>query len=291
MNRRCFIKTGLIYVPTLFCAGAHGAVRLGNLEPEVGDWIRRVRVNAGAVTGKSVAASDRAMKLVKSAGHRSKILRWNLYCGIGISACKVPLINTKGTTTEGDNGTPLGPFGDADYSEPIGLTGTGTGGPSGKAFDTGFTPSTDWSDDNNCSMGVYMRSETSATDAQMGASSGNVDYLLISYGGTLTYGGMHGTDSQQSFADTNGLGHYMVARRASNSLVVYKNGTSQVSTATPTGNRATSTILVHAYNALNPAYSGRIIAGYEICAGLTAAEVLSHYYAVQTAQTILGRQV
>ncbi len=105
---------------------------------------------------------------------------------------------------------------------------------------------------------------------------------------------MHAVAAQITFADTTGLGHYMASRTASNSLVFYKNGVSQVSTASPGGARVTpSAIVIHAFNAnaVLSSYSARVLGGYDICNGLTAAEVVEHYNAVQRAQTILGRQV
>ncbi len=293
MNRRKFIKTasGLL-VPISLIASSHipfgfynYSTSSSSIDPEVLDWAARVTANGGTYNSDSLLAQDLGIKIIKAAGQRSLVLRWNLYCGLDLIACRTPLIIDKGSSIDGNNG--FVPFVESDYSQSTGLVKA----TASANLDTGFTCNTDWTSDNDCAMGAYVRTNSSDTGAIMGSASGNVTYLLPSYGGTTTYASMHSTGTQQSFADTNGLGHYMVVRRASNDFKIYKNGISQVSFTTPDGNRPANTIVVHAYNALAPAYSNRIVAGYDICLGMTAAETLVHYNAIQAVQTFLGRNV
>ncbi len=301
MDRRRFIYCGAsglmvpsilnAIVPIPFSFFKQSVSSGASTDSEVLDWAARVTANGGTYDDTSITAQDTAIKIIKAAGQRSLLLRWNLYCGTNLAACRTPLIIDKGSSIDSNNGFPSTAFQESDYSQATGLTATGIAGGTGKYLGTGFTPNVDWSDDNNCSMGAYLRTTNSDSDVVMGASSSNVDYLLVSYGGSTTYGSLHGTGSQQSFADTNGLGHYMVVRRASNDLKVYKNGVSQVSTTTPDGNRTSVELLVHCYNALAPAFSKRTIGGYELCAGMTSGEAAVQYNAVQAAQTIMSRQV
>src|SRR6266853_811052 len=284
MNRRRFIKTGLIFVPTIFSAGVHGAVRLGTLEPEVNSWMGRVVTNAGHYSSLSIVAQDTAMKMVKSSGHLPKVPRWSLYCGSDQLACMTPLVNTLGSSVD----TQAGTAGGWTYTEATGLTGNGTN----NYVSTGFIPATHWSSVNDCCMGVYVRTKQTTTDAVMGCSQGtDTFYLLPCYGGTTSYAAMCNVTNQVSFADSAGLGHYLCSRPASNSHVFYKNGISQASTTTPGGSLVASwNILLHAFAAagIPAAWSARTLGGYEICNGLTAAQVVGHYNAVQRAQTILG---
>lgn len=287
MNRRSFIKSGLLFIPTIYSAGVHGSVHLSNLDPEVADWRTRVRTNLGNYSGLSIVAQDTAMKMVKASGHRSKVMRWNLYCGLDQLACVVPLVTGNAQALDVRTGT----AGGWTYTEATGLVGNGTD----NYLTTGFVPDNYWTSVDSCCFGAYVRTKLLTTDAIMGSNDGtNVDYLLVCYGGTISYVSIHSPATQISFADTAGLGHYMGSRNASNSLVLYKNGVSSASTATPGGARVTNWgFLVHAYNVngLAGAWSARIIGEYEICTGLTAAEVLGHYSAVHRAMTILGRNV
>lgn len=283
ISRRRFVKTGLIFVPTIFSTRLHGSIQLAALEHETYGWMGRVVTNTGHYTSLSVMAVDSALKIARP--HFSKILRWNLYCGSDQPACMTPVVNT-GNTVDAQAGV----SGGWTYSQATGLTGDG----STDYVTTGFVPATHWSSDNSCSMGVYVRTKLTTTDAAMGCTNGaNVDYMLVAYSGNNSSGCLHGACA--TFVDgTNGLGHYMASRSASNSLVLYKNGVAQNTQAIPTGTRvATNGVFIHAFNVNGTAssFSARVFGGYDICTGLTAAEVVEHYNAVQRAQTILGRQV
>ncbi len=263
-------------------------------DAEVLDWVSRVVGNGGTVSASTQASACTFMAALNTASIRSKILRLNLYAGDQLAACLVPFIKDKGSTLDAIVVAGTGSGVTPTYTEATGLVMVGNlAGVNGKIIDTGFVGNTDWSSDDNAGMGVYMRTKLTTTDVCMGdAGGGNVTYLLPSYGGTTTYGAMYGVATQQNFADTNGLGHYMVVRRASNDMSLFRNGASQVTTTTPGGNRPSGgSMWVHAYNAANPTCSGRLFAGYQITAGLTASEVLALYNAVQAFQTSLSRNV
>ena len=290
LSRRSFVKTGLLFVPTIFSGGIHGAVRLSALEPEVNAWMGRVVTNGGHYTSLAVVASDTAVKMARSI--RSKILRWNLYCGSDLLCCAAPVINDSGSTVD-----TLTNFVSGDYSQATGLVGNGTT----KTVSTGFIPVTHWTSDNDCCMGVYLLSKTSAADYVIGAinGAGHACYMSIAYVGTTNYGSMFsiaGGSDYATGADSAGLGHYMTCRNASNSLVIYKNGVSQYSTATPAGTRPTDltfNIIVHAalVAGVVSAASNRAFGGYNICKGFSASDAVVFFNAVQRANTILARQV
>lgn len=286
MTRRSFIKSGLIWTPVIFSAGLHGSVRLASIEPEVNGWMGRLTALGIAYTSLSVVASDAAMKIARPI--RSKLLRWNLYCGPGLTSCAVPLLNVGGATDT------FSSFVAGDYSEATGLVGNLTS----KFNSTGFAPDPHWASVDDCSIGVYLRTKTSAADTLIGATSGAsaAVYMSIAYLGTTNYGSMFSIANASHYAtgaDSAGLGHYLVSRTASNSLVLYKNGVLQYSTATPAGTRPLEVFYVHCQNATGVAgaFSDRAYGGYEISKGLTAADAVVFYTAIQRANTILGRQV
>ncbi len=290
ISRRRFIycaATGLMVpyvrasnpVPLAFWKPASSA---SSCDAEVADWVSRVVGNGGTVSASTQAAACTYAAALSAASIRTKVLRRNHYAGDQLAACFVPYIKDKGSAIETNEN-----FVGGDYSEAVGLLGDGIN----KDIITGFTPSTDWSSDNDCGMGVYVRTKTTANDCQMGCADGSrQDYLLVAYGGTTDYTTMHDPAQQPSFADSAGLGHYFVSRTASNSLVMYKNGVSVASTATPgAATRCTNAMFVHAFS--GGAQSNRVLAGYEITKGLNATEVLALYNATQAFQTSLGRNV
>lgn len=291
-SRRLWLKRVGIYVPTIFSAGVWGGVRLGNLEPEVGSWIKRVKLNAGSYTSLGVVANDVQMKMVKAAGLRSAILRWNTYTGNDLASFGTPLVNDHGATVDTLAGTASGwTFGDS-----TGLTGNGTDNHLG----TSFLVDSDWTSDDDCTMGVYLRTKTATQDFIIGNINGSTHatYLNIAYNGTDNYASMHSVAAGGQYAtgaDSDGTGHYLCVRNASNSLVLYRNGTSQYSTATPAGTRNVTLpgLLVH--SALVAGVVGqrstRTYGGYQLCTGMSAAQALAFYNIIQRGQTILGRQV
>ena len=295
MNRRRFIKSGLIFVPTIFSAGVHGAVHLAALELDVPLWMQRVTANGGHYTSLSVVANDTVVKMARPI--YSKLLRVNTYTGGDLAACVIPLVNVG--LAMGDTKDTAQNFVSGDYSESTGLTGDG----SSKYMSTGFVPITHWTSDNDCSYGAYLRTNTSDAGWILGinlaSGATNEPRMVISLSGTLNAASLFSTvgGSDQTVAtDTNGLGHYLASRTASNSLILYRNGSNQASTTTPTGSRGSDVnvgFFVHARN--NQAFpnfcSNRAFGGYHFCKGLSASEVAILYSAIQAGQRVLGRQV
>jgi len=291
-SRRHWIKTAAGLVLPAWAAGGATIIIPGPRYNSFGaaynaqtlDWVARVISNGGTVSTGTKDAADALVVAVN--GFRSKLLRFNLYAGTGLDACRTPLINDNGSTSD-----TLANFVSGDYSEATGLTGNG----STKYNSTGFQASTDWASVDSCCCGAYVRTHTSTTDAIMGASGGSssTDYLLVSYGGTTTYASCHSDAAQISYSDSNGLGHYAYSRESSSSLILYKNAVSKATTATPGGSTAAQSIFVHAFLAsgVASAHSSRTIAGYYIATGLTPSEMTTFDTAWQAFQTTLGRNV
>ncbi|MES2367082.1 MAG: hypothetical protein V4563_14495 [Pseudomonadota bacterium] len=288
ITRRSFIRTGLIFVPTVFSAGLHGAVRYGNMDPKVGDWIGRVRTAGGTATGLSVVANDQFMKIATAGGLRSTLYRVNTYTGLDLTTCLVPLINTYGGTTDSN-----GFFVAGDYSESTGLTGDG----STNYLNTGLVM-TSLPDVNSGSMCAYIRTNSQESKLTMGVGAGGsasaIGYLYIRDVGDLIKG-VWFNELGASTTGTDSRGLFQISRTASNAIALYRNGSS-IATDTGSAGSFTPTIdlYIHAWNNVlfgARDYTARTLAGYGVNSGHTATQALAYYNAWQRLQTILGRQV
>ncbi len=288
LTRRSFIRTGLIFVPTVFSAGLHGAVRYGNMDPKVGDWIKRVRTAGGTATGLSVVANDQFMKIATAGGLRDTLYRVNTYTGLDLTACFQPLVNTKGAASDADAGNP---FVAGSYSESTGLTGNGTD----QSLSTGLVM-TSLPDVNSGSMCAYIRTNSQESKLTMGVGAGGADigYLYIRDTGDLMKG-VWFLELGASTTGTDSRGLFQISRTASNAIALYRNGASIATGAGGAGSfTASFPLLVHAwYNiSLGPRdFTARTLAGYGVTSGHTATQALAYYAAWQRLQTILGRQV
>ncbi len=242
----------------------------------------RVVTNAGHYTSLSIVANDTMMKMARPI--RSSILRWNTYTGGDLLACFAPLIKDVGNAAEVNNG-----FVSSDYTESTGLTDDGTKwlGPQFNMTDIGT--------DNSCHIGIYLRTRTGAVGGSLGTYDGT-NYDVYSYQtGTTGYCGLHTATTGLIAYVGSAIGHQITSRIASNDFQLYKNGVSVASNATPGGTRVGGVypFLVHAYNNIGVAAVKQIgaSAGYHVGTGLTAAQTVIFYNAVQRGQTILGRQV
>jgi len=179
---------------------------------------------------------------------------------------------------------------------------------------TGMTPSNAFANTNlvprsnlismNNHLGYYSRTNTT-----FGYDNGAIDDLSGAVGQQLITTFNHTANVTKAWsqcldansangAETNTLGLIIGSRTTSTSLKLYRN-----STLKGTNNTATSILLPNiimtlgALNYRNPSGIYTIYYGNKECAfasigdGLTDAEALSFYNAVQTYQTTLGRQV
>lgn len=149
---------------------------------------------------------------------------------------------------------------------------------------------------NNTHLSYYSRTDintAAACEIGCGTSDTQGSYLLTR-NSNLTYIKINsGITTPSSYSDTNSLGLYLASRLNSTNQVGYKNGISKLN------NNANSNLLTNlnvslaSYNrgGTNVYPSTKQCAFASIGDGLTDAEVLSFYNAVQTFQTTLGRQV
>jgi hypothetical protein len=159
---------------------------------------------------------------------------------------------------------------------------------------------------NNSHISVYLRTNTdnNATDMgiqdDMGAGITVSSYYIITRLSNTLYGTIQTTDENRIIgANTDSRGFYITSRTTSTSLKQYKNSSIfGTNTNTSTGTRARYSMPLGAVRYINDAgsntyssYSTREQAFASIGDGLTDAEALSFYNAVQTYQTTLGRQV
>jgi hypothetical protein len=155
---------------------------------------------------------------------------------------------------------------------------------------------------NSSHISFYSRTNIDALSIDMGAanllggaSGGTILYTRSSnflYGVIDLYATITGDYIQA--ANTDSRGFYSLSRTASNLSKSYKNG-NFLSSKTNTGNRSTKSIVLSALNKDSPdqitSFSNRQCAFASIGDGLTDAEALAFYNAVQTFNTTLGRQV
>lgn len=167
--------------------------------------------------------------------------------------------------------------------------------------DTFFIPSVNGTL-NSSHVSFYSRTNSDTANLDMGAnnllggSSGATMLYTrsanINYGVIDLYPATAGDYIQA--ANTDSRGFYSLSRTASNLSKSYKNG-NVLSTKTNTGNRTTKSIVLCALNKDNPnqiiGFSNRECAFASIGDGLTDAEALAYYNAVNAFQVSLARNV
>jgi len=222
------VKTGLIYVPTIFaCQG--GIARLGNLEPEVGGvWMPRVRALSGNYTSASIVCNDWMIKALKSNDLRSSIVRLNTFTGIGINAIRAAVISDLRANTNDDQLT----FVDANFSEAVGLTGTGT-----KIMFSGVKQSDLYAIDStnhSFTYGAYVCTSTNQSGFSMGVYNGSdYCYLYVSNVAGRTTFSTGISANQIDVADSAGTGFYCGSYNTTTDAKIYKRGAQFGTSATP----------------------------------------------------------
>jgi len=158
---------------------------------------------------------------------------------------------------------------------------------------TNFIPSVNSSGINNFHSSFYSRTNVNLTQVEMGCGQNDAQGTLLEIRtANLTYIRINAA-ATSSFADTDSLGFYLQSRLLSNEQKGYKNNVLKITGAISVNSYPTQLFFIGAYNsANNPVYySTKQCAFASIGDGLTDAEALSFYNAVQTFNTTLGRQV
>ena len=172
-----------------------------------------------------------------------------------------------------------------------GVNGVQFGGVNGWG-DTYLTPSTTLTLSNG-SLSYYSRTNSNNLGAEMGARIANSDTSLGVYGATPLIGRINTFADNASLTITDTLGFYQITRTGGSTQKVFKNTASSLGSITTSTAAITQPIYLGCLNNNGVAafYSNRQCAFASIGEGLTDAESLNFYTAVQAFQTTLGRQV
>lgn len=145
---------------------------------------------------------------------------------------------------------------------------------------------------NNIHGSIYSRTDVNALYCDFGANTGtNAFDLLIRYTGNSLIYVNSVTNSQVSRA--NSLGFYQINRVVNTTQKLFANGTAIINAANASTTPSAFNISIGAENLAGTyySYSAREYSFASFGDGLTDAEALALYNAVQTFNTTLGRQV
>ena len=174
---------------------------------------------------------------------------------------------------------------DANGITPNGTTGYG---------DTKLNGSTQ-SLNNNSHTSVYSRTNTQGDNMDIGCYDGASAFWGIKpweVSGNLFVGTYRFTsDGFIQVANTTSLGFYLESRVSSGAAEAYKNGASVGTTTTTTQAIPNANVAIGARGGSVASFSDHNIAFASIGTGLSAAEGLALYNAVQAYQTALGRNI
>ena len=148
------------------------------------------------------------------------------------------------------------------------------------------------SQQNSASLSFYSRTNSDAVVHEFGAGLGPISYMLLRFG-NLFYGLVNsGTDN--TVANTNSTGHYLVTRTASNVIKFFKNGGLTLNATTASTGNPTVNMVISAWRQAPGTlvrYSNRECAFATLGTGLNDTESANLYTAIQAFNTTLGRQV
>ena len=190
LNRRKFIKTGLIFIPTWYhTRGLGGSVSLSSLDNEVYNWMNRIRSGGSNYTSTSVVGQDYGMKRLRDFGLRSSILRLNWFCGLNATAALIPLIidsgNTVDVTLKNAAGVPGSPS-DWTYNE-TGSSGGLKALTANTFIDSSFA-SNNYTSIDNVGISIYVRDTTVEESFLAGSNTfGDASQFYLCAGYTITF--------------------------------------------------------------------------------------------------------
>jgi hypothetical protein len=230
-------------------------------------------------------ATDTLVTDLKTAGVFTKMKAIYPMVGGTATTCKFNLVNPQDTNAA----FRLTFFGGGTFSaNGYQLNGTNS------YANTFLTPSTAYSVATSGHMSYYSRTDSNgANEREMGAMTGTIytDFGLRYSGNLYMRWGETGGPTQ--VASPNSLGFYVASRTTSTAQKIFKNGT-QVLTSSNLGNQLSPvSFYLGCQNVSNSPinYSAKQCAFASIGDGLTDAEALAFYNAVQTFNTTLNRQV
>jgi hypothetical protein len=235
---------------------------------------------------------------IDAAGIRDRFVRLNLICGDSLSAALVPLFRGQSRTgTQLGNATDTNNnFVSGDYTQATGLQGNG----STKYLDTGVSASN--LNRNSTHLGVYgtnLNDGGSSFASLAGARDGGANNLIQLDGkrtlAANTYFSSAANAVSVSGSPAASSGHVIGVSSSATDLSVYVAGSSTGITTTDrtSGTLVAQPIYIFAnnFNGSPSDRSGMRCRAYSFGIGMTAAQVLAFYNALQTFQTSLGRNV
>lgn len=162
---------------------------------------------------------------------------------------------------------------------------------------TGFIPSTGFPSNNDASIGYYSRENIDSGNITMGvnnASSTQRLFLTLKNSGSFTGIMFNQAGSQDiNISSSDSRGEFVLSRTTSTNLKGYRNGVSlETQTGAHTGTRPTLEIYLGARNNNGSAslFTAYQTAGVFIADGLSTAQILAQYTAIQVMNTSLSRQ-
>lgn len=159
---------------------------------------------------------------------------------------------------------------------------------------TFFTPSVNGMSLNSAHISYYSRTNTSAYMVEMGnydAATNSSTLLLLRNVNTASI--RMNNLTLIDYSNTDSLGLHISNRTASNVITGWKNGIKKITSAVASTVLPANPIYIGAFRDGTGTnyYSSKQCAFASIGDGLSDAEALAYYNAVQTFQTTLGRQV
>jgi len=160
--------------------------------------------------------------------------------------------------------------------------------------DTFFIPSVNGTLNSN-HISYYSRTNSNGTEVEMGTNiSGVVPISVLEIRTVgITYLAINSAVTYTTYTDANSLGLYIGNRTASNVIKLHKNASIVASGTTASTSQSTNSFALGALNlgSSRQFYTTKQCAFASIGDGLTDAESIALYNAVQTFQTTLARQV
>ncbi len=257
----------------------------GGYDSDAQAFFDAVVANGGTISTATKGYVNTFVLAAKANSYWSKLSRINLFCGDQLAAVAVPL--KAGGASALDT---LTNFVSGDYSESTGLTGNG----SSKYLDTGWTPITQ-ATQNDTHIAIYNRSSSSGGTNVSGAEGSSLFLVYVPYSDGSVYSDQYNDSTGRvSGAIGTPYGFLVTSRTASNSHVIYRNGSS-VSTSTNSGGTVTAisnSVYIFANHSSGPqSYGSNTFGSYSIGSGLTSGDVSNYNTDLEAFQDSLGRGV
>jgi hypothetical protein len=242
-------------------------------------------ITASGISGTEATAINTLVVNLKAANIWTKIKAAYPMVGSSATSMKWNLVNPVDS-----NAAYRLVFGGGGTFSANGYQGNGTN----SFADTFFIPSVNGTL-NSSHVSYYSRINSNGTEVEMGTNisgAAPISILEIRTAG-VTYSAINSGATYTTFTDANSLGLYIANRTTSNVIKLHKNASIVASGTTASTSRSTNSFAIGALNSgtLRQFYTTKQCAFASIGDGLTDAEALAFYNAVQTFNTTLGRQV